>query len=121
MKQIYKSFSEKKIVSDFSHEFRYGERIGILGKNGVGKTTFLNIIVGEEDFEKGKREIADNVEFGYYSQKIEFPPHVKVIDYAKSVADFMMIGKERISTVKLLERFLFTPAQQQQWIHDLSG
>lgn len=121
LKQIYKSFSEKKIVSDFSHEFRYGERIGILGKNGVGKTTFLNIIVGEEDFEKGKREIADNVEFGYYSQKIEFPPHVKVIDYAKSVADFMMIGKERISTVKLLERFLFTPAQQQQWIHDLSG
>lgn len=121
LKQIYKSFSEKKIVSDFSHEFRYGERIGILGKNGVGKTTFLNIIVGEEDFEKGKREIADNVEFGYYSQKIQFPPHIKVIDYAKSVADFMMIGKERISTVKLLEKFLFTPAQQQQWIHDLSG
>lgn len=120
LKKVYKSFDEKKILSDFSHDFRYGERIGILGKNGVGKTTFLNIVVGTEDIDKWKRELAESVEFWYYSQKIQFPPHVKVIEYAKSIADWMMIGKEKISTVKLLERFLFSPAQQQQRVHDLS-
>lgn len=78
-------------------------------------------MVGTEDFEKGKRELAESVEFGYYTQQISFPPHVKVIDYAKSIADWMMIGKEKVSTVKLLERFLFSPAQQQQRVHDLSG
>ena len=78
-------------------------------------------MVGTEDFDTGKRELAESVEFGYYTQQIVFPPHVKVIDYAKSIADWMMIGKEKLSTVKLLERFLFTPAQQQQRVHDLSG
>lgn len=121
MKSIVKDFGDKKILSDFSHEFRFGERIGILGRNGVGKTTFLNIVVGEEECDKGKRELSEHVEFGYYAQKIVFPPHVKVLEYAKSVADWMTIGKEKISTTKLLERFLFSPAQQQQWIHDLSG
>jgi ABC transport system ATP-binding/permease protein len=108
-------------LSDFSHEFRYGERIGILGKNGVGKSTFLNILVGDEPFDTGRREVAENVQFGYYSQQIVFPPHVKVLEYAKSIADWMMIGKDKISATKLLERFLFSPAQQQSRVHDLSG
>lgn len=119
--KLSKVFDTKKILSDFSHEFRYGERIGILGKNGVGKSTFLNILVGDEPFDSGRREVAENVQFGYYSQKIEFPPHVKVLEYAKSIADWMMIGKDKISATKLLERFLFSPAQQQSRVHDLSG
>lgn len=119
--KLSKEFDTKKILSDFSHEFRYGERIGILGKNGVGKSTFLNILVGDEPFDTGRREVAENVQFGYYSQQIVFPPHVKVLEYAKSIADWMMIGKDKISATKLLERFLFSPAQQQSRVHDLSG
>jgi len=119
--KLSKSFYTKKILSDFSHEFRYGERIGILGKNGVGKSTFLNILVGDEPFDSGRREVAENVQFGYYSQQIVFPSHVKVLEYAKSIADWMMIGKDKISATKLLERFLFSPAQQQSRVHDLSG
>lgn len=118
--KVYKSFDEKKIISDFSHEFRYGERIGILGKNGVWKSTFLNILVGDVDIDTGRREVAENVQFWYYSQQIVFPPHVKVLEYAKSIADWMMIGKDKISATKLLERFLFTPAQQQGRVADLS-
>ena len=79
------------------------------------------MIVGEEPQDKGKREIAEHVEFGYYTQQPSLPVNVKMIDYAKSVADYMMIGKDKISTTKLLERFLFSPAQQQQRINDLSG
>lgn len=116
-----KTVSTKKILSDFSHEFRYGERIGILGKNGVGKSTFLNILVGEVEIDTGRRDVAENVQFWYYSQQIVFPPHVKVLEYAKSIADWMMIGKDKISATKLLERFLFSPAQQQSRVHDLSG
>ena len=128
--KVFKSFGgdswsgqewqEKKIISDFSHEFRYGERIGILGKNGVWKSTFLNILVGEVEIDTGRREVAENVQFWYYSQQIVFPPHVKVLEYAKSIADWMMIGKDKISATKLLERFLFTPAQQQGRVEDLS-
>ena len=78
------------------------------------------MIVGEEDFDKGKRELSEHVEFGYYTQHPSLPQSIKMIDYAKSVADYMMIGKDKISTTKLLERFLFSPAQQQQFISDLS-
>ena len=119
--KLSKAFDTKKILSEFSHEFRYGERIGILGKNGVGKSTFLNVLVGDEPFDTGRREVAENVQFGYYSQQIVFPPHVKVLEYAKSIADWMMIGKDKISATKLLERFLFSQAQQQSRVHDLSG
>lgn len=121
LSHIFKSFDTKVIVSDFSHDFRQGERIGILGKNGVWKSTFLNILTDSIDIDKGRIERADTLRIGYYSQHMTFPQHIKVIDYAKSIADWMMIGKEKISTPKLLERFLFTPAQQQSWVHDLSG
>lgn len=121
LSHISKSFDQKIILSDFSHEFRQGERIGILGKNGVWKSTFLQILTGDSEFDKGKIERADTIRIGHYSQNIVFPSHVKVIDYAKSVADYMLIGKDKISTTKLLERFLFSQQQQQQRIHDLSG
>ncbi len=121
LSHVSKSFDEKVILSDFSHEFRHGERIGILGKNGVGKSTFLNILTDAVAIDKGRIERADNLRIGYYSQQMQFPEHVRVIEYAKSVADYMMVGKEKVSTAKLLERFLFTPAQQQSRVHDLSG
>jgi ATP-binding cassette subfamily F protein uup len=92
-----------------------------LGKNGVGKSTFLNILTDHVQADSGKIQRADNLRVGYYSQHLTFPEHVKVIDYAKSVAEWMMIGKEKITTTKLLDRFLFTPAQQQTRVHDLSG
>ena len=126
LSHVWKSFDtqwwqKKEILSDFSHEFRQGERIGIMWKNGVWKSTFFNILTGEIDIDKGKIDRVDNLRIGYYSQQQIFPEHIKVLDYAKSVADWMMIWKEKISATKLLERFLFTPAQQQSRVHDLSG
>ncbi len=73
------------------------------------------------EFDAGNIEKADSLRLGYFSQQHQFTHHEKVIDLAKSVADFMMIGKERITTTKLLERFLFTPAQQQTDVMSLSG
>jgi ATP-binding cassette subfamily F protein uup len=69
--------------------------------------------VGDIDIDSGYKEVSDHVQFGYYSQQIVFPEHIKVLEYAKSLADRMMIGKDKISATKLLERFLFSPAQQQ--------
>lgn len=115
------SVHEKVILSDFSHEFRQGERIGILGKNGVGKSSFLHILEWTLAIDKGRIERADNLRLSHYSQHMTFPEHIRVIEYARSIADYMTIGKEKISTTKLLERFLFTPVQQQSRVHDLSG
>lgn len=108
IKNIQKSFDTKKIVNDFSHECRHGERIGIIGKNGVGKSTFINMIMGQETLDKGTIEAGESVVFGYYEQKqIDFPTDKRLIDI--------------VPDPKLLEKFLFFPKQQHQFAHSLSG
>jgi len=108
LKNIKKSFWKKIIVEHFSHECRHGERIGIIGKNGVGKSTFINILIGEEPIDSGLIQTGETVEFGHYQQKdIHFPEDKRLIDI--------------VTDAKLLEQFLFPPQQQHQFAKDLSG
>ena len=108
IKHMQKAFGPKKIVNDFSHECRHGERIGIIGKNGIGKSTFINMIMGQESLDKGLIQTGESVVFGYYEQKqIDFPSDKRLIDI--------------VPDPKLLEKFLFFPKQQHQFAHSLSG
>lgn len=108
LKHIKKIFWEKKILADFSHEFRHNERIGIIGKNGVGKSTFVRMIIGEEPIDSWHMQTGETVVFGHYQQKeIHFPDDKRVTD----------IVQDRT----LLEQFLFPPNQQHVFAENLSG
>jgi len=108
LKHIQKSFWEKKLLNDFSHEFRHNERIGIIGKNGVGKSTFVRMIVWEEPIDSWLVQAGETVVFGHYQQKeIHFP-------WDKRVSDI-------VHDRKLLEQFLFPPKQQHIFAENLSG
>ena len=108
LKHIQKLFWEKKILNDFSHEFRHNERIGIIGKNGVGKSTFVRMLIGEEPIDSWTVQTGETVVFGHYQQKeIHFPSDKRVSD----------IVHDR----KLLEQFLFPPSQQHVFAENLSG
>ncbi len=108
LKHIKKSFWDKKLLSDFSHEFRHNERIGIIGKNGVGKSTFVRMIIGEEPIDSWYIQTGETVVFWYYQQKeIHFSDDKRVSD----------IVHDRT----LLEQFLFPPKQQHVFAENLSG
>lgn len=113
IKNLNKSFWDKKIVEHFNHEFRHQERIGIIGKNWIGKSTFLDILMGIQNPDSGLIEPGEKVEFGYYQQKeIIIPPNKRVIDYIRDASEFMRVGNgEKISASHLLERFLFPQPQ----------
>ena len=120
---ISKSFDEKKILDQFEYNFLKGERIGIIGKNGTGKSTFLNMITGNIAPDKGKVVIGDTVKFGYYTQKgIHIKEGQKVIDVVREFGDFIPLKKGRqISAQQLLERFLFDRKKQYDFVDKLSG
>ena len=120
---ISKSFDEKKILDQFEYNFLKGERIGIIGKNGTGKSTFLNMITGNIAPDKGKVVIGDTVKFGYYTQKgIHIKEGQKVIDVVREFGDFIPLKKGRqISAKQLLERFLFDRKKQYDFVDKLSG
>jgi len=108
LKHIKKIFGEKKILADFSHEFRHNERIGIIGKNGVGKSTFVRMIIWEEPIDSWTVQTGETVVFWHYQQKeIHFPTDKRVSD----------IVHDR----NLLEQFLFPPSQQHVFAENLSG
>ncbi len=116
---LNKSFGNKKILKDFCHDFRHKERVWILWKNWVWKSTFLNMIMWIEPYDDWSIKIWETVTYGYYEQKeIVFPANKRVIDVVKDVAEFMYIKAwEKISASRLLERFLF-PAEQQYIMAD---
>ena len=120
---ISKTFDNKKILDQFEYNFLKGERIGIIGKNGTGKSTFLNMITGNIAPDKGKVVIGDTVKFGYYTQKgIHLKEGQKVIDVVREFGDFIPLKKGRqISAQQLLERFLFDRKKQYDFIDKLSG
>lgn len=123
LKKLYKSYGDKKILSGFDYTFKKGERVGIIGKNGAGKSTFVNILQGIEEADSGKVNIGDTVVFGYYSQQgLVLKQDMRVIEYVKSIAESFPLAKGgSISAAQFLELFLFSPDQQYSYISHLSG
>ncbi len=121
--KISKSYEGKQLLDKFEYNFQKGERIGIIGKNGTGKSTFLNILTGAIKPDSGKVIIGDTIKFGYYTQGgIQAKPGQKVIDVIREFGDFIPLQKGRqISAQQLLERFLFDRKKQYDFVEKLSG
>lgn len=119
---ISKAYGEKHIINDFSYIFTKGINVGIVGNNGCGKTTFLDIISGSHEPDGGYVEIGDTVKIGYFTQEIKnMNPEERVIDYVRDIAEFLPTKTGKISASKMLERFLFTSDMQYTRIEKLSG
>jgi ABC transport system ATP-binding/permease protein len=123
LKKVNKSYGEKEILKGFDYTFNKGERLGVIGKNGVGKSTFLNIIQNIEQPDSGKVNIGDTIVFGNFSQQgLTFKDNVRVIEYVKDIAENFPLAKGgSISAAQFLELFLFTPEKQYIYIQSLSG
>ena len=123
LKKVYKSYGDKTILKGFDYTFKKGERLGIAGKNGVGKSTFINIVQGLEEADSGKVNIGDTVVFGNYSQEgLIVKEDMRVIEYVKNIAESFPLAKGgSLSAAQFLELFLFTPDQQYTYISKLSG
>ncbi len=121
--KIGKAFGDKTILHDFSYHFQRKERLGIVGNNGTGKSTFLNLLIGQDQPNKGKVVIGETIVFGYYSQDlIKVDDSKKVIDVVKDVAEYIPLEKgKQLSASQLLERFLFTRDSHYNFVHKLSG
>ncbi|MDX1463827.1 MAG: ATP-binding cassette domain-containing protein, partial [Marinirhabdus sp.] len=120
---VSKSYGDKKLFTKFDYNFLKGERVGIIGKNGTGKSTFLNMLTGQLKPDTGKVVIGETVKFGYYTQKgITIKPGQKVIDVVRDFGDYIPLKKGRqISAQQLLERFLFDRKKQYDFVEKLSG
>jgi len=123
MKKVYKRFGEKEILKGFDYTFKRGEKIGIIGKNGVGKSTFINIILGTETADSGKINTGDTVVFGSYSQQgLVVKEDMRVIEFVKNIAEnFTLAGGGSLSAAQFLQLFLFDPDKQYTYISQLSG
>ena len=124
MKKVYKSFGENKpILKGFDYTFKRGERIGIVGKNGVGKSTFLQIALQQMEPDSGKINHGDTVVFGHFSQEgLQYKEDKRVVEFVKDFAEFFPLNDgTKISASKFLERFAFTPEQQYTYLSKLSG
>ncbi len=121
--KISKSYGDLKIVDKMEYVFKRGERIGIIGKNGTGKSSFLNLLTGKELPDNGKVVIGDTIKIGYYTQSgIKIKPGQKVIEVIKEFGEYIPLKKGRqISAGQLLERFLFDRKKQYDFVEKLSG
>ncbi len=120
---IKKAFGETKIINDFSYIFKKGEKIGIIGKNGVGKSTFLNMVMGLETPDTGNITSGETIVFGYYSQEgLKLTEDKRVIDVVKDIAEFIPLADgSKLSASGLLTKFLFPPDVQYGFVSKLSG
>ncbi|WP_067033490.1 ABC-F family ATP-binding cassette domain-containing protein [Allomuricauda sp. CP2A] len=120
---VSKTYDDKVILNKFDYNFSKGERVGIIGKNGTGKSTFLNILTEREAVDGGKVVVGDTLKFGYYTQKgIPVKEGQKVIDVIREFGDYIPLKKGRqISAQQLLERFLFDRKKQYDFVEKLSG
>ncbi|HLW39404.1 MAG TPA: ABC-F family ATP-binding cassette domain-containing protein, partial [Brumimicrobium sp.] len=120
---VSKNYPNKKILDKLTYTFKPKERLGIVGPNGVGKSTLLKIIMGEEHADQGKVVVGETVVFGYYSQSnIEVDEEMKVIDVIREIADFIPLEKGReMSAAQFLEKFLFPRSMHHNYVYKLSG
>jgi ABC transport system ATP-binding/permease protein len=123
MKKVYKSYGSTIILKGFDYTFNKGERIGIIGKNGVGKSTFINILQGIEEPDSGKINVGDTIVFGNFSQQGLFiKEDMRVIEYVKTFAENFPLAKGgSLSAAQFLELFLFSPEKQYTFLSSLSG
>lgn len=120
---VSKAFDDKVILKDFYYNFSRFEKMGIVGNNGTGKSTFIRMLLGQESLDSGRFDIGDTVRFGYFSQEgLLFDDNLKVIDVVKDIAEYIdMGGGKHLSASQFLQYFLFTPEQQHNYVYKLSG
>ena len=120
---LCKSFGSLKILDDFSYIFARYEKMGIVGNNGTGKSTFIKILMGLEKIDSGTLDIGETVRFGYYSQDgLQFNEQMKVIDVITAIAEVIELGNgKRLTASQFLQHFLFTPETQHSYVYKLSG
>ena len=120
---VSKAFDEKVILKDFYYNFQRFEKMGIVGNNGTGKSTFIKMLLGEVAPDSGRFDVGDTVRFGYFSQDgMKFRDNQRVIDVIADIADYIDYGGgKHITATQLLQHFLFTPEQQYDYVYKLSG
>ena len=123
LRNINKKFGDKIILDNFSYQFQRGEKVSIIGKNGVGKSTLLNIIQGLETYDSGEIEVGETIKFGYFSQKgLTYKEDQRVIDFMKDIAEYYPLANGKsISASQFLKMFLFNEQTQYTTISNLSG
>ncbi|MBQ2297905.1 MAG: ABC-F family ATP-binding cassette domain-containing protein [Bacteroidaceae bacterium] len=123
MQNVCKAFGNQTILNDFSYNFTRYEKMGIVGNNGTGKSTFVKMLLGLEPHDSGSIDIGKTVRFGYYSQQgMAFREDQKVIDAVRDIAEYVDMGNgEKLSAGQFLQHFLFSPEEQFSYIYKLSG
>lgn len=120
---VYKRFGDIRIVEDFNYTFARYEKMGIVGNNGTGKSTFIKMLIGEEQPDSGCFDVGETVRFGYYSQEgLQFDEQMKVIDVVQDIAEYVDLGNgQKMGVSQFLNYFLFTPDRQHSYVYKLSG
>ncbi|GAA3948402.1 ATP-binding cassette domain-containing protein [Chitinophaga oryziterrae] len=123
LKKVYKAFGDLTILKGFDYTFKKGERVGIVGKNGVGKSTFVNMLLGLEQPDSGKINVGETIVFGNYDQRgLIVKEDMRVIEFVKNIAEnFPLADGSKVSAAQFLELFLFSPEKQYTYISKLSG
>lgn len=120
---ISKAYGDKVLLKDFYYNFSRYEKMGIVGRNGTGKSTFIKMLLGKVKPDGGRFSIGETVRFGYYSQEgLEFDPQAKVIDAVRKIAETIDLGGgKKLTAMQFLNHFMFPPSRQQDYIYKLSG
>ena len=122
MNALSKSFGEKVITKDFYYTFARYEKLGVVGNNGTGKSTFIKMLLGKVAPDSGAIEVGETVKWGYYSQEgLSFNEEMKVIDVVKDIAEVIPVAGKMLTASQFLQHFLFTPEKQYSYVYKLSG